>query len=191
MFDYCICEKSISIQVWSKEEDLGFSALVASQVQILPYTFRGDLCMGESLIEYGDDWSKIEERTIEFFAMMICCADHHVKLNNYSDIDEMRKADDFEDTMRGYRVLANKKVAELKLGLECSLGLISIIQELCAVILQYDFKDTESKVDFCKMLNEMDNKDLAFFKEVFTAISKLDINSMIKLKREVEGYLYG
>lgn len=147
--------------------------------------------MSESLIEYGDDWSKIEERTIEFFAMMICFADHHVKLDNYSDIDEMRKADDFEDTMRHYRVMANKKITELKLGLDCSIALISIIQELCTAVLQYDFKDTENKVDFCRMLNEMDNKDLAFFKEVFTAIAENDINSMIKLKLEVEGYLYG
>ena len=63
-----------------------------------------------SLIEYGDSWEKIEERTIEFFAMMICCADYPIRLDNYSDIDDIRKANDFEDTMFGYRILAREKL---------------------------------------------------------------------------------
>lgn len=64
----------------------------------------------ESLIEYGDNWNKIEERTIEFYALMMCCTDYPIRIDNYSYIDELRKADDFEDTMQGYRELARGRI---------------------------------------------------------------------------------
>lgn len=67
--------------------------------------------------------------------------------------------------------------------LSCHDTLVTI-EALCDAILNYDFKDTNSKVDFCHMLNEMDNKDLAFLKEAFTAIRDNDLKTMTSLTRE-------
>lgn len=58
------------------------------------------------------------------------------------------------------------------------------IEELCDAVLNYDFKGVESKVDYCHMLNEMDNKDLMFLKECFEAIRNNDLKTMIELKKE-------
>ena len=59
-----------------------------------------------------------------------------------------------------------------------------IIEALCDAVLQYDFLHVESKTDFCHMLNEMDNKDLAFFKECFEAIKNNDLRKMVSLTSE-------
>lgn len=58
------------------------------------------------------------------------------------------------------------------------------IEALCDAVLNYDFKDVESKADFCHMLNELDNKDLMFFKECFEAIRGNDLMAMHNLTME-------
>ena len=65
------------------------------------------------------------------------------------------------------------------------------IEALCDAVLNHDFKNTESKVDFCKMLNEMDNKDLAFLKECFEAIRDNDLKKMTSLTAECLSYMEG
>lgn len=67
--------------------------------------------------------------------------------------------------------------------LSCHYTLVTI-EGLCDAILNYDFKDVNDKIDFCHMLNEMDNKDLAFLKEAFTAIRDNDLKQMTSLTRE-------
>lgn len=61
-----------------------------------------------------------------------------------------------------------------------------IIEELCDAVLNYSFKDVHDKVDFCHMLNKIDNKDLAFLKECFTAIRNNDLKQMTSLKLECD-----
>ena len=61
---------------------------------------------------------------------------------------------------------------------------LTTIHELCNAVLNYDFKDVNDKVDFCHMLNEMDNKDLAFLKECFEAIKNNDLKQMTSLTIE-------
>lgn len=63
--------------------------------------------MVESLIEYGDTVEKIEKRVKEFLMILLACSDHPIKLDNYSDIDEIKKADDF-DTIYLYEKLVEK-----------------------------------------------------------------------------------
>lgn len=58
------------------------------------------------------------------------------------------------------------------------------IEALCDAVLNYDFKNVEDKTDFCHMLNEMDNKDLMFFKECFEAIRGNDLKRMTSLTLE-------
>ena len=53
-------------------------------------------------------------------------------------------------------------------------------------VLNYDFKNVNNKVDFCHMLNEMDNKDLAFLKECFEAIRNRDLKKMTSLIMEIK-----
>lgn len=61
---------------------------------------------------------------------------------------------------------------------------LTTIHELCDAVLNYDFKNVNDKVDFCHMLNEMDNKDLAFLKECFEAIRDNDLKTMTSLTLE-------
>ena len=69
--------------------------------------------------------------------------------------------------------------------LSCHDTLVTI-EALCDAVLNYDFKDVEDKADFCHMLNEMDNKDLSFFKECFEAIRGNDLKRMVSLTRECQ-----
>lgn len=62
------------------------------------------------LIKYGDTWKKIEDNVIEFFAIMIACSDYPIGLKNYSSIDEIIQADDFEETIKDYRELAKQMI---------------------------------------------------------------------------------
>ena len=64
---------------------------------------------------------------------------------------------------------------------------LTTIHELCNAVLNYDFKDVNDKVDFCHMLNEMDNKDLMFLKECFEAIRGNDLKRMTSLTVECYG----
>ena len=61
---------------------------------------------------------------------------------------------------------------------------IVTIEELCDAVLNHDFEGVVSKVDFCNMLIEMDNKDLAFLKECFEAIKDNDLKTMTSLTVE-------
>lgn len=62
--------------------------------------------------------------------------------------------------------------------------ILTTIHELCNAVLNYDFEGVVSKVDFCNMLIEMDNKDLAFLKECFEAIRDNDLKMMTSLTLE-------
>ncbi|MBQ9024775.1 MAG: hypothetical protein IJ104_00700 [Methanobrevibacter sp.] len=58
------------------------------------------------------------------------------------------------------------------------------IQELTYKLLSVDFAGAESKVDYCRLLNELDNKDLSFIHDCIKAINKCDLMRMEELKRE-------
>lgn len=70
--------------------------------------------------------------------------------------------------------------------LSCHDTLVTI-EGLCDAVLNYDFKNVTDKVDFCHMLNEMDNKDLMFLKECFEAIRNNDLKQMASLTVECMG----
>lgn len=61
---------------------------------------------------------------------------------------------------------------------------LTTIHELCNVVLNYDFKNVNDKVDFCHMLFEMDIKDLMFLKECFESIRDNDLKTMTSLTVE-------
>lgn len=61
---------------------------------------------------------------------------------------------------------------------------LTTILELTYKLLTVDFKDTETKADYCHLLNEMNNKDLSFIHDCIKAISKCDIIEMEELKKE-------
>ena len=66
---------------------------------------------------------------------------------------------------------------------------LTTIIELCNTVLGYDFKNVNDKADFCHMLNDMDNKDLAFLKECFKAIRNRDLRKMNSLTMEIKEYM--
>lgn len=70
--------------------------------------------------------------------------------------------------------------------LSCHDTLVTI-EALCDAVLNYDFKNVTDKVDFCHMLNKMDNKDLMFLKECFEAIKNNDLKQMASLTVECMG----
>ena len=61
---------------------------------------------------------------------------------------------------------------------------LTTIQELTYKLLTIDFKNAESKADYCRLLNELDNKDLSFIHDCIEAINKCDLMKMEELKRE-------
>ena len=61
---------------------------------------------------------------------------------------------------------------------------LTTIQELTYKLLSVDFAGAESKVDYCRLLNELDNKDLSFIHDCIKAINECDIMKMDELKRE-------
>ena len=67
--------------------------------------------------------------------------------------------------------------------LSCHDTLVTI-EALCDAVLNHDFEGVVSKVDFCNMLIEMDNKDLAFLKDCFEAIRDNDLKTMTSLTVE-------
>lgn len=58
------------------------------------------------------------------------------------------------------------------------------IQELTYKLLSVDFAGAKSKADYCRLLNELDNKDLSFIHDCIEAINKCDLMKMEELKRE-------
>lgn len=78
----------------------------------------------------------------------------------------------------------DKKIKELdKYCTACDDTLLTI-QELTYKLLTIDFKDVETKIDYCHLLNELDNKDLSFIHDCIKSINKCDLLEMEKLKRE-------
>ena len=67
--------------------------------------------------------------------------------------------------------------------LSCHDTLVTI-EALCDAVLNHDFEGVVSKIDFCNMLIEMDNKDLAFLKDCFEAIRDNDLKTMTSLTVE-------
>ena len=67
--------------------------------------------------------------------------------------------------------------------LSCHDTLVTI-EALCDAVVNYYFKDVNNIVDFCNMLNEMDDIDLKFLKECFTAIRGNDLKKMTRLTVE-------
>ena len=61
---------------------------------------------------------------------------------------------------------------------------LTTIQELTYKLLTIDFENVESKADYCRLLNELDNKDLSFIHDCIKAINKCDLMRMEQLKRE-------
>ena len=64
--------------------------------------------MDESLVKYHDSCDKLEKRVIEFYALLLACSDYGVELDNYSDIDDLMEADDYESTINQYKKLAEE-----------------------------------------------------------------------------------
>ena len=50
--------------------------------------------------------------------------------------------------------------------------------------LTFYFEGVESKADYCRLLNKLDNKDLLFIHDCIEAIGKCDLMKMEELKRE-------
>ena len=65
---------------------------------------------------------------------------------------------------------------------------LTTIQELTYKLLTIDFENAESKADYCRLLNELDNKDLSFIHDCIEAINKCDLMKMEELKREYGDY---
>ena len=75
---------------------------------------------------------------------------------------------------------------QLKQEVSACYDTLTTIQELCYAVLNHEFKGVKSKVDYCHMLNDMDNKDLAFLKECFEAIQNGDLKEITQLTKECE-----
>lgn len=56
------------------------------------------------------------------------------------------------------------------------------IQELTCKLLNVVFVGAESKADYCRLLNELDDKDLSFIHDSIKAINKCDLMGMEQLK---------
>lgn len=108
------------------------------------------------------------------------------------DIESEYGYDVFANAMQGNEVvdLLNEQDEVIKKQnqeiLACHYTLVTI-EALCDAVLNYDFKNVTDKVDFCHMLNEMDNKDLMFLKECFEAIRDNDLKTMTSLTVECMG----
>ena len=113
-------------------------------------------------------------------------SDIHRIYDNNEEIacaDTMDDAEILVDRLNEQEETIKKQNQEI---LSCHDTLVTI-EALCDAVLNYDFKDVTDKVDFCHMLNEMDNKDLMFLKECFEAIKNNDLKQMASLTVECMG----
>ena len=94
--------------------------------------------------------------------------------------DTMNDAETIVDRLNEQDETIKKQYQEI---LSCHDTLVTI-EALCDAVLNHDFEGVASKVDFCNMLIEMDNKDLAFLKECFEAIRNNDLKTMTSLTVE-------
>ena len=118
----------------------------------------------------------------------------NIDVEEYEDAILQSASDKYWDYVYEYHVEADtvcdllneqyKTIKELnKYCTACDDTLITI-QELTYKLLSVDFADVESKVDYCRLLNELDNKDLSFIHDCIIAINKCDLTKMEQLKRE-------
>lgn len=100
--------------------------------------------------------------------------------NNRNLFDWANESDDIVDLLN----YQDKTINELnKYCIACDDTLMTI-QELTYKLLTFYFEDVESKADYCRLLNELDNKDLLFIHDCIEAIGKCDLMKMEELKRE-------
>lgn len=52
----------------------------------------------------------LENKVVEFYAILLLCDDYHIMLECYSDIDDLRKDDDFNALIGEYYPLADKLI---------------------------------------------------------------------------------
>lgn len=107
----------------------------------------------------------------------------------YDNNEEIACADTIDDAEILVDLLNEKEETIKKQDqeiLSCHDTLVTI-EALCDAVLNYDFKNVTDKVDFCHMLNKMDNKDLMFLKECFEAIKNNDLKQMASLTVECMG----
>ena len=50
----------------------------------------------------------LEQKAIEFYAILLLCADHHIMLECYSDIDDIINTEDFVSLLEEYYLLAEE-----------------------------------------------------------------------------------
>lgn len=106
--------------------------------------------------------------------------------------DECLEVESERDNLKNEVLALEKENEELKKQLNelnkyctaCDDTLVTI-QELTHKLLTVDFKDTETKAEYCHLLNEMDYKDLSFIHDCIKAISKCDLEAMTRLMREM------
>ena len=53
----------------------------------------------------------LENKVIEFYAILLLCDDYHIMLECYSDIDDLKKDEDFNALIREYYLLAEKIIS--------------------------------------------------------------------------------
>ena len=107
----------------------------------------------------------------------------------YDNNEEIACADTIDDAEMLVDLLNEREETIKKQDqeiLSCHDTLVTI-EALCDAVLNYDFKNVTDKVDFCHMLNKMDNKDLMFLKECFEAIKNNDLKQMASLTVECMG----
>lgn len=102
--------------------------------------------------------------------------DNQTKIEYYYALDLIDLLNEQDETIK-------KQNQEI---LSCHDTLVTI-EALCDAVLNYDFKNVTDKVDFCHMLNEMDNKDLMFLKDCFESIRNNDLKQMTSLTVECMG----
>lgn len=78
----------------------------------------------------------------------------------------------------------NEQLQELNKYCTACDDTLTTIQELTYKLLSVDFAGAESKADYCRLLNELDNKDLSFIHDCIKAINKWDLMGMTQLIRE-------
>lgn len=107
----------------------------------------------------------------------------------YSDIGEYIDENHTDRPLRNDILvdLLNKQEEQIKeLNKYCTAcdDTLITIQELTYKLLSVDFAGAKSKADYCRLLNELDNKDLSFIHNCIVAINQCDLMKMEELKRE-------
>ena len=118
----------------------------------------------------------------------------NIDVEEYEDAILQSASDKYWDYAYNYHIEADtvcdllneqdKTIGELNKYCTAYDDTLLTIQELTYKLLTIDFGGVESKADYCRLLNELDNKDLSFIHDCIEAISKCDLMKMEELKRE-------